>query len=372
MKKITIIMLILSLMTILLSCDNEKIDPGFTQDRSSDRTFTPSQTAVVEEKKISQTYEAVGTIRPLTESAIEAQISAQVLKINCAPGDAVEEGQVLVVLDSRQLNARLRQANEGLSVAQKSFNQMKKATDEARAGLEQAKSAYERSKKLYDSDIVSSQMLEIDKSAFLQAQARLEKTLEGEESAKASIRKAGEIVNEAKISLGYAQVKSPATGVVVKRSIDPGDQALPGKPLLVIQTSGLLRLEANVREGLINKIKLNHTYEVTIQTLEKTIPSKIEEIIPYADPVTRTFQVKASLPKTPGVFPGMFGRLHIPVEDQDTLLIPKDAVLLIGQLELTYVKRDNAWERVYIKTGKTFDDHIEVLSGLTADETIGF
>jgi len=98
----------------------------------------------------------------------------------------------------------------------------------------------------------------------------------------------------------------------VERMIDPGDLAIPGKPLLMIQTSGALRLEANVREGLISRIVLGNDYQIRIETIGKTVVSKIDEIVPYADPATRTFLIKASLPETPGIYPGMFGRLLIP------------------------------------------------------------
>ncbi|MCK5349271.1 MAG: efflux RND transporter periplasmic adaptor subunit, partial [Desulfobacula sp.] len=148
--------------------------------------------------------------------------------------------------------------------------------------------------------------------------------------------------------------------------------AIPGKPLLMIQTSGALRLEANVREGLISRIVLGNDYQIRIETIGKTVVSKIDEIVPYADPATRTFLIKASLPETPGIYPGMFGRLLIPVEKEKTLLVLQKAVVRVGQLELVYVKKEGAWQSVYIKTGKKFGEKIEVLAGLTGNETIGY
>ena len=82
--------------------------------------------------------------------------------------------------------------------------------------------------------------------------------------------------------------------------------------------------------------------------------------------------MKASLPKIKGIYPGMFGRLFIPVEEQNTLLIPKKAVIRIGQLELVQVKNGKIWQSVYIKSGRAFGEKIEVLSGLNENETIGY
>jgi RND family efflux transporter MFP subunit len=370
-KKILFVFLIFILF-IFFACENDKIQPGFSNDSPSKNAFTPEHLAIVEKQEITQMYEAVGTIRPLTESIIESQIRAQVLKVSIVPGDAVKKGQLLIQLDARSLTAQFKQSQEGLVVAKNNLKQTYKSMDEAKADLDHAKAAYHRTKKLFESDIVTSQKLELDKSIFLGAKARLEKSQEAELSAKASIRHAREIVKEAQIALGYSQITSPSTGVVAQRMIDPGDLAVPGKPLLIIQTSGALRLEANVREGLISRVTLKNEYLVKIKTIGKTVTSIIEEIVPYADPDTRTFLVKASLPVTPGIYPGMFGRLLIPVKKDKTLLIPQKAVLLVGQLELCRVKKENTWQSVYIKTGKKIGDKIEVLSGLTGNETLGY
>jgi HlyD family secretion protein len=357
---------------ILFSCDSDKIAPGISKDNTQTTILKPDNIVKVEQKQVSNVYEAVGTIRPLTESVIESQISAQVLKVSCVPGAEVKKGQILIKLDSRRLTTQLQQAKEGLSVARNNLKQTYKSINEAQAGMEQAAAAYNRTKKLFKKDIVPSQKLEIDKAGFLQAKARLEKAQEAEHAAKASIRQSQEIVNEANIGFGYSNIKSPAAGIVAQRLIDPGDLAVPGKPLLIVQTSGALRLEANVREGLIGKIILGSEHEVKIKTIGKSLVSVIEEIIPYADPDTRTFIVKAALPKTPGVYPGMFGRLLIPVGTDKTLLIPKNAVSYVGQLELVNVQKNDQWQRVYIKTGRIFGEKIEVLSGISINETIGY
>lgn len=372
MKKPFFFLLLSFLILAFLGCDNNKIQPGFSTNKTSMSQAVPEHLARVESLKITHMYEAAGTIRPLTESIIESQASAKVIEVFCVPGALVKKGQLLIQLDSRRLETRFKQAKEGLSIAKKQLVQTDKLINEAKANLDQAQLTYNRTKKLFDSAIVSSHNLEQDKSDFLQANARFENAEQAKQAANAVVRQAKEFVKEAQIALGYAKITSPANGVVAKKMIDPGDLAVPGKPLLIIQTSGALRLEANVREGLINRVSKGQEYLVRIETINKTIPSQIQEIHPYADPATRTFLVKASLPDTPGLYPGMFGRLLIPVEQEKTLLIPKKAVTRIGQLELVKIKNQDHWQLVYIKTGKVFDEKIEVLSGLLENETIGY
>lgn len=369
------IFFILVLTFFFLSCENNSIPPGFSPDHAL-KTMSFTRKARVETRQVTNFYKAVGTIRPLTESRIESQVTGQVLSVNVVPGTRVKAGDVLVLLDSRQLNAREKQAKEGLAYAKNLVSQAKKALDEAQAGLEQANAAYLRTKTLFDKDVVPSQQLEIDRAAFLQARARKERAKEGVGAARSSIRQAEEVVKEAGIALGYARITAPAGGVVVERLIDPGDIALPGKPLLLVQTSGSLRLEARIREGLIKKIIQGRAYGVEIDTQGEAVKAAIEEIVPYADPETRTFLVKAALPDMPGIYPGMFGRLLIPVEEENTLLIPEAAVTRVGQLEMVNIldgdDPSTGYRSVYIKTGKRFGTEIEVLSGLIGNETLGY
>ncbi len=376
MKKHPFLSLLFLFLPLVFSCENNTIPPGFSMDTTQNEILVQHTTGV-ESRQVTQIYEAVGTIRPLTETIIESQVSSQILKINVVPGARVEATQVLVLLDTRQLNTRLEQAKQGLAYANNTLSQAKKAIDEAKAGQDQANAAYLRTKILFEKEVVTSQQMEIDRAAFLQAKARYEKSREGVQAAKSNIRQATEVVKEARIGLGYASIKAPASGVVVERLIDPGDQAIPGKPLLIVQTSGSLRLEARVREGLIGKIIHGNPYEVGIETLKTNVTATIEEIAPYADPSTRTFLVKAALPDTPGIYPGMFGRLLIPVKTQATLLIPKEAVIRVGHLEMVNVqapddKNKKRYRSVYIKTGKVIGQKIEVLSGLTGTETLGY
>ena len=100
-------------------------------------------------------------------------------------------------------------------------------------------------------------------------------------------------------------------------------------------------------------------------------------MIPAADPLSRTFTVRADLPRTEGVYPGMFGRLRIPLGEREAVRVPAAAVKRVGQLETVVVRTDGEvegarWERRLVTTGATGDDGwVEALSGLVGGETVG-
>ncbi|MDZ7830811.1 MAG: efflux RND transporter periplasmic adaptor subunit [Desulfobacterales bacterium] len=319
---------------------------------------------------VTEWYDAVGTVQPRTQARIEAQVSGQVTDVRVNAGDMVEAGELLVTLDDRQMQARLGQAMQSLQSAMARKEQARQAVNAAQAAFAEAESAYNRIKSFYASEAATEQDLEQVRSRYLQAKAALKRAQDGLSGASAGVRMAEEMVREAKIGLGYTKITAPTEGKVLKRLVDPGDLAMPGKPLLLLKTAGGLRLEAYVRESLIQQIQPGSKLRVALPTLQQTVESEVEELIPYADPQTRTFLVKSRLPDIAGLYPGMYGKLQIPYKQVELVLIPRNTVDKVGQLELVEVKTEDGWARRYIKTGNIYGEQVEVIAGLSGDEIL--
>lgn len=330
----------------------------------------PTHTATALRETITEWYEAVGTVRPRTETRIESQITAQVVDIKVRSGSKVNRGDVLITLDDRQFLSRRDQSRQGLKSAEAVEKQARQAVVAAQAAFAQAEAAYHRTRTYFDAKAATAQDMERAESDYRQAEAGLVQARESIAGAEAGIRHAREVVREAEIALGYTRITAPDAGQVLKRQVEPGDLALPGKPLLSIQTEGTHRLEAQVREGLIGRVARGDTLPVEITTLNRIVDAVVEEIVPYADPQSRTFLVKTGLPAIDGLYPGMFGKLRVPAETREVITIPIGALRKVGQLELVTVKEDDRWVTRYIKTGRHFDDRLEVLSGLDGDEIV--
>ncbi len=354
---------------VLSGC--EKIEPGaFTAVEKA--PFTPTQTAMATLQETDQWYEAVGTVRPKTETRIEARVTGQVLDVQVSPGDQVSKGTLLVSLDSRQMRSRMEQAKQALKSAEAGREQARHSLEAARAGFEQAQANFNRVKSYFESQAATAQDLEGAESTFRQAEAGVKRAEEALAAAASGILQARAVVNESAISIEYTRILAPEDGVVLKRFVEPGDLALPGKPLVALRTSGALRLEAYVREGLITRVTPGTALEVDIETLDRLVAATVEEIVPYADPNSRTFLVKAGMPPIEGLYPGMFGTLRIPVGRQRIVTVPGAAVRRVGQLEMVQVKVGDGWQTRYVKTGAHIGDAVEILSGLDGTETIGW
>ena len=353
---------------ILFYSGRDRIGPGMVE--SDPGMDTEVKTVMAQIKTVTEWYEAVGTLRPKTETTIESQVSAQVIAVTVVPGEEVEKDQVLVLLDDQRLSAQVLQASQALQAAISQKQQVYQLFNAAQAAYNEAEIDHERIKKFYESQAATKQELERAESRFLQALAGLNRGREEVTGAVAGIRQAEEMLRESQILLEYTRIKALEKGTVLKRLAEPGDLAFPGKPLVLLKTSGGIRLESMVREGLIREIEPGMKLSAEITALDQTLTVLVEEIIPYADPHTRTFLVKAMLPAIEGVYPGMYGKLLIPDQSMELILIPFEAVFRVGQLEMVRVKEEDGWKIRYIKTGKGHEGMLEVLSGLSGNEVL--
>ena len=350
------------------------IKPGRTM--GAPARLENAATARAEMAEIMEYYEAVGTVRPRTETVVESLVTATVLDVRVAAGDRVSRGDVLVVVDSRELAARRDQAEQGLAAAEAARDQAQQAVNGAQAAFDRASADYRRMRTLYDQGAVTSQELDRAEAEYLQFEASLRQARDGIAGAAAAVDQARKVLEEAEIALGYAEITAHEDGEIAERLVEPGDLAVPGKPLLRLHTAGTMRFEALVREGLVDHARPGTELTVVISALGAEERVVVEEVSPMADPRTRTFLVKVGLPPLAGLHAGMFGRLLVPMGEREAVLVPEEAVRRVGQLATVDVLEgeqggvEPMWRTIYVTTGERTMGRVEILSGLAGGELV--
>ena len=190
-------------------------------------------------------------------------------------------------------------------------------------------------------------------------------------TSRARLESAKRYEDETRTALSHSKLTSPIAGRIVERYADPGDTARPGVPVLRLYNPATLRLETSVRESVASKLKENQRLIAEIDALDKRYDGVVDEIVPSADPGSRTFLVKVSLTGDAGLYPGMFGRLLIPIGQIEKMYIPIAAVTQVGQLDFVIVKTAQGAVRRYVRLGpRGSDERVEVVSGLKAGEKV--
>jgi membrane fusion protein (multidrug efflux system) len=288
---------------------------------------------------------AAGTLRAKVETVISPLISATISSIAVWAGDEVQPGEVLVTLDARELKARVDQAHQ--------------AVVSARAMQTQTEKEAKRVQRIFKADPGAISKAERDRIQMALSTTR------------AQLVSAKRYEDEARTALSYSKLTSPIAGRIVERYADPGDTARPGVPVLRLYNPTTLRLETNVRESVASKLKENQNITAEIDALDKRYDGVVDEIVPSADPGSRTFLVKISLTGDAGLYPGMFGRLLIPIGQIEKIYIPIAAVTQVGQLDFVIVKTEQGAVRRYVRLGQRgSDERIAVVSGLKAGEQV--
>jgi multidrug efflux pump subunit AcrA (membrane-fusion protein) len=120
----------------------------------------------------------------------------------------------------------------------------------------------------------------------------------------------------------------------------------------------------------VRRIRTGSDVRVSIDAADAVLGARVTEIVPAVDPGSRSFLVRADLPVLEGVQPGMFGRFQFACDTRKVLAVPPGAVQERGQLDIVFiVDKDRARLRL-VRTGRRHTNAVEILSGLTAGETI--
>ena len=212
---------------LLIGC-SEKIEPGHSPKAPSASIQAP--VAVARFQTHPFIYEAVGTIAPRTASTIGSKLMGTVKAVNVQEGDLVREGDILLVLDQRQVSAQLRQAEAALAEAQRAEASARSARESAVASEKLAKGTYDRYLKLLQDRSASQQEFDEIETKFRQAQATLTQTSALLEAAGHRVQQAKAGVAAARISQKDATVRAPYDGKIAAKMIEVGDLASPGTP----------------------------------------------------------------------------------------------------------------------------------------------
>jgi RND family efflux transporter MFP subunit len=337
----------------LFGCSNER----HTQAASPD-TLSNVSVIIAKKTNIPDWLEAVGTVRATQTSQISSQVTGNIVEIRVHEGDRVRQGQVLGILDDAQFRSATDQALAASSASEKELSV-------ADSQLQLAGATLKRYQQLYEKKSVSPQEFDEIKARFQSAEARRDMARAGQAQANAGL-------TQARTSLGYTRLRSPFAGVVTEKKADAGTLASPGMPIFTVEDTRSYRLEASVDESELHFVHIGQAAQVMIDALGNVqLSGKIVQIVPAADPASRSFLVKVELPAEARLRSGLFGRARFARGQRPALLIPRTSLVERGQLQGVYALDANQIAGLrYVTLGRNAGEQIEVLSGLQDGERL--
>jgi len=317
-------------------------------------------------------YEATGTVRARTSALISARLMGYVRDVKAQAGDRLHEGQVLVTLDTRDLDVSSRRAEAAREEVRTAIPEADSGIAAAKANLDLAQVTFDRMQQLFQKKSISNQEFDEASAKLKAAKAAYEMAQARRVQLDSKLAQVDQEVRAAEVARTYGDVAAPFAGVVTSKSVEPGNLALPGTPLFTVEREGAYRLEASVDESRLPVIRMGQPVSVSLDSVDRKLDARVSEIVPAVDSASRAYTVKIDLPAVPGIRSGVFGRAVFQLGSRSLLAIPAGAVTDRGQLQSVMIADEGVARARLITTGQRIKDKIEVLSGLTAGEKVIF
>lgn len=303
-------------------------------------TATPTpMLLVVRDTTYARVIDAAGRAEPLASSVLSTKLAGTVLEVLVREGDRVTAGRTLARLDVRDLAAKQEAVAAMVTGAE--------------AAQREAELHATRMRALFADSAATRAQLDAAESGLARATAALE-------SARASRAEVAAIAD-------YGAIRAPFTGTIVERLVDPGAFAAPGVPLLRIEDASKLRVVASVTPDVATGLRRGQRLPLTIEG--RTESGVVEAVVPV--PGTALQSVNVIVDNASGRhLAGSAARLAIPGGETSGILVPRAVVRVEGDLTGVRIWTSGRVSTRWVRLGREHGEQVEVLSGLSAGDSV--
>jgi multidrug efflux pump subunit AcrA (membrane-fusion protein) len=356
------------------------------------------ETASAEVQSITDLVTAEGVLYPIHQASISPKITAPVRRFYVQRGDKVHRGELLAVLENKDLAAAVMSAQGGYDQAQATYasttasglpEEIQTANLNAvntRANLTAQQKLYDSEAKLYQQGAIARKQLDATEVALTAARSAYETAekhlrnlqalgvTQQKKAAQGQLESAHGQYLGAAAQMGYTEIRSPIDGVVADRAVYPGDIAPAGTPLLIVMDTAKVVVRLHIPQQQAELLKLGQVATLRIPGLDKDVPAKVTVLSPALDPNSTTEEVWVEADNPQGELkPGTTADVSITARTiADALVIPVPAILTgpEGQTSVMVVQSDGRAYSQKVKTGIQQATTIQIVSGLQAGQQV--
>jgi HlyD family secretion protein len=374
------------------------ITVGCSSDKGEQEPTVTVQVAAVEKTTIRHTISAQAILFPRQQAAIVPKLSAPVKKFLVKRGSPVRQGQLLAVLENRDLSAAAQENKGSYEQAQASYETTTAAglpeeIRKAEADAQQAQQVLDAQEKVFQS-----RQLLFEQGALPRKdldQSRVDVTLARNQSAitkkhldtlmaigkQQELKSAAGQLESAKgkylgaeAQLSYSEIRSPMDGVITDRPLYPGEMAAAGTPLLTVMDISLVIAKAHIPQSDAAALKVGDKGSMTVPGIEEPIEGKVTVVSPALDPNSTTVEVwlEAKNPKR-ALKPGTSVQLSLTAQTvKDALVVPANSVITTpdGTTAVMLAGSDGRAHQKAVKLGIRNGDDMQILEGVTATDKV--
>ena len=369
-----------------------------SSDKGSKEPTVSVQVAPVEKTTIQHVIRAQAILFPRQQAAIVPKISAPVQKFLVKRGSAVREGELLAVLENRDLSAAAQDTKGAYDQAQATYEtttgaslpeEIRKAEAEAQQAqqtLDAQQKVYESRQQLFDQGALPRKELDQSRVDFTQARNQSEiakKHLEAlmaigkQQELKAA---AGQLESAkgkylgAQAQLSYSEIRSPINGFITDRPLYPGEMASAGTPLLTVMDISSVIAKAHIPQDDAAALKPSDKGTMTVPGIDEPIEGKVTIVSPALDPNSTTVEVwfEAKNPKHE-LKPGTSVQVSLTAQTvSDALVVPVSSLITAadGTTTVMVAGSDGRAHQKRVKLGIRNGDDVQIVDGVAASDKV--
>lgn len=351
--------------------------------KARDKAVVTVTTAEASLRPMERTVTALGTLQAIDRATVSIKTTGRLRTFSVDIGSAVKAGDVLVQIEPRDYELRLKQTEALLAQARARLGLTVEGGDdkvdiekvstvrEAKALLAEAEKNVARFRRLQQEKISSEAEMERAQADYLVNLNRYEDSLQDAREKQAVLAQRRAELEIARQQLTDTSVRAPFDGVVQQRLTSMGEFVAAGSPVLVLVRVDPLRLRAEVPERLASQIKVGQRVRLGLDGDTNSYVGSLQRISPALDERTRMLTVEAEIPNPGHLRPGAFAKAAIIVETAArTLAIPEDSIVTFAGTERALTISTNTAIEKRISTGRRENGWVEVLQGLKPGDRV--
>ncbi len=365
---------------------------------SNDQTVVSVQIATAKVHSITDVVTAQGVLYPLHQASLSPKITAPVRAFYVNRGSKVHRGQLLAILENKDLAAGMVSAQGSYDQAQAAYASTTHSTlpeeiktaevnvKDAQTALDNQRKVFENENKLFEQGALARKQvdatgvaLQSAQSAFETAQQHLDNlkasgAAEQQRAAKGQLESAhGQYLN-AQAQLEYSELRSPIDGFVTDRAVYPGDIAPAGTPLLVVMDVSKVIVRLHIPQNQAAELKAGDRATFQVPGMKEDVPAKVTIISPALDPNSTTVEIWVEADnETHELQPGTSVSVAIKTKTvPNALTIPASAILTAGNHlpHVMIVRQDGRAYLQDVSTGVEQGGMVQILGGLRPGEQV--
>ncbi len=293
--------------------------------------------AIVKKGSIKQTRQFLGRVVSDRTVNLSTRYSGYIEKVFVSENDKVKKGQTVFIVDKKPVEKEISNLKLSIDVLESQLSALLSQKEASKVSYETAKKIYLRDKKLYQKKGISKERLEISYSNYKKAEAQYQNILAKIKEVNSKIKQIKNKIKIKQIQLSYLDVKSPVDGIVSKVFLKEGNLALPGKPVVQIQTTENYKILVDFPP----EVHIKENSEAKIKAQGKQIKAHIRKIYPSADK-NSLYTAEIVVDKLPpDIKSGSLVNVEVVLKEAKGFVVPKNALLHLSNGDYVLVGNGN-------------------------------